>query len=128
MVSEEKIERVIVYVDGFNLYFGMLQAGLTTCKWLNLRRLAETLLKPNQRIESIKYFTSMVNKNPGKQKRQVTYIEALETVGIEVIYGRYQSYNVECFRCGDIRSEQNEKMTDVNIATHIIIDAYQDKI
>ena len=123
----EKIERTVVYVDGFNLYFGMLAANLVDCKWLNIRSLVMGLLKPNQRLEDIKYFTSAVTKNPNKQKRQNAYIEALETVGIKVIYGRYQSYPVECRKCGDIRTEQNEKMTDVNIATHIITDAFQDK-
>ena len=27
-----KKERVVVYVDGFNLYFGMLDAGFDYCK------------------------------------------------------------------------------------------------
>jgi hypothetical protein len=30
-----KNERVVVYVDGFNLYFGMMEAGLSNCRWLN---------------------------------------------------------------------------------------------
>lgn len=42
------VERVVVYVDGFNLYFGMLDAGLDYCKWLNLKLLVQKLLKPNQ--------------------------------------------------------------------------------
>lgn len=28
----QKKERVIVYVDGFNLYFGLLEAGFVNCK------------------------------------------------------------------------------------------------
>jgi hypothetical protein len=35
--------RTIVYVDGFNLYFRLLVAR-PALKWLNPRRLAETLL------------------------------------------------------------------------------------
>jgi hypothetical protein len=31
-----KKERVIFYVDGFNLYFGLLEAGFIYCKWLNI--------------------------------------------------------------------------------------------
>jgi hypothetical protein len=30
-----KKERIIVYVDGFNLYFGMKEAGFDNCKWLD---------------------------------------------------------------------------------------------
>jgi len=75
----EKKERVIVYVDGFNLYFGMKDAGFEYCKWLDLHLLASNLLKPNQELVEVKYFTSRVGNNPDKQKRQSTYIEALET-------------------------------------------------
>ena len=120
-------ERVIVYVDGFNLYFGMLDAGFDYCKWLNLLLLAENLLQSNQVLVEVKYFTSRVSNNPDKQKRQNTYIEALESVGVNIYYGSYQSDKVECKRCNNIWPTYNEKMTDVNIATQILIDAYQDK-
>jgi len=87
----QKKERVIVYVDGFNLYFGLLEAGFVNCKWLDLNKLAHNLLQPNQEIIEIKYFTSRVSNNPDKQKRQSTYIEALESVGIKIYFGNYQS-------------------------------------
>ena len=122
-----KKERIVVYVDGFNLYFGMKDAGLDNCKWLDLNKLVNNLLKPTQELVLIKYFTSRVNNNPDKQKRQTTYIEALESRGIKVFYGHFQSGFLECKRCGDIRPTYNEKMTDVNIATQMIIDAYQDR-
>jgi len=52
-----KKERVIAYVDGFNLYFGLIEAGLDYCKWLDLNKLANRLLKPNQELVELKYFT-----------------------------------------------------------------------
>jgi uncharacterized LabA/DUF88 family protein len=122
-----KKERVVVYVDGFNLYFGMLDAGFDYCKWLNLKLLIENLLQSNQELIEIKYFTSRVSNNPEKQKRQNTYIDALESVGVKIYYGNYQSDTIECKRCNNIWPKFNEKMTDVNIATQILIDAYQDK-
>ncbi|MDR6966780.1 uncharacterized LabA/DUF88 family protein [Flavobacterium arsenatis] len=122
-----KKERVVVYIDGFNLYFGMLDAGFENCKWLNLHLLIENLLQSNQELIEIKYFTSSVSNNPEKQKRQITYIEALEAVGVKIFYGNYQSDSIECRRCKNIWATFNEKMTDVNIATQILVDAYQDK-
>lgn len=122
-----KKERVVVYIDGFNLYFGMLDAGFDYCKWLNLKLLVENLLHQNQSLIEIKYFTSRVGNNPDKQKRQNTYIEALESVGVTIYYGNYQSDKIECKRCKNVWPTYNEKMTDVNIATQILIDAYQDK-
>lgn len=122
-----KKERVIVYVDGFNLYFGMLEAGFDYCKWLDLILLSNNLLKSNQVLVEVKYFTSRVSNNPEKQKRQNTYIEALESIGVTIFFGNYQSDKVECKKCHYIWPKYNEKMTDVNIATQILIDAYQDK-
>ena len=120
------MERVIAYIDGFNMYFGLLEAGLNDCKWLNLRKVVEGALKPNQELIGIKYFTSRVNNNPDKQQRQNIYLEALEANNIELFYGRYQLSEIDCHRCGHVWPNYNEKMTDVQIATHIIMDAYKD--
>jgi uncharacterized LabA/DUF88 family protein len=124
---KSKKERVVVYIDGFNLYFGIINAGFEKYKWLNLKSLSKNLLRPDQELCEIKYFTSRVSNNPDKQKRQTTYIEALETVNIRIYYGNYQRDTVECRLCRNIWPVYHEKMTDVNIATQIIIDAYQDK-
>lgn len=117
-------ERVIAYIDGFNLYFGMREAGFDYCRWLNVRKLVESLLEPNQQLIAVKYFTSRVSNNPDKQKRQSTYLDALDSNGVGIIYGNYQDNNIECKRCGNVWKSAKEKMTDVNIATSIIIDAF----
>lgn len=122
-----KKERVVVYIDGFNMYFGLKDAGFENYKWLNLKSLSDNLLKPNQELIAVKYFTSRVSNNPDKQKRQSTYLEALNSVGLKIYYGNYQSNKVECRQCGNIWPVYNEKMTDVNIATQILTDAFQDK-
>jgi uncharacterized LabA/DUF88 family protein len=124
--SNEKNERVIVYIDGFNLYFGMREAGLDNCRWLNLEKMVSKLLQPNQILKEIKYFTSRVSNNPDKQKRQSTYIDALESTKIKILYGNYQDGSEECRRCGHIWRTAKEKMTDVNIATSMIVDAFND--
>jgi len=41
-----KKERVIAYIDGFNLYFGIKQSNWNDVLWLNVKKLAESLLKP----------------------------------------------------------------------------------
>lgn len=123
----KKNERVTIYIDGFNLYFGIREASFDKCRWLNVRKLAENLLQAHQELIDIKYFTSRVSNNPDKQKRQSTYIDALESVGVKIIYGNYQDGSEECKRCGNIWRTAKEKMTDVNIATSMIIDAFKDK-
>lgn len=119
--------RVIVYIDGFNLYFGMQDAGIENSKWLNIKSLIESYLTHNQELIEIKYFTSRITNQPGKQKRQTTYLEALETSGVTIIYGLYKAKDIECNNCGHNWSISNEKMTDVNIATHLLLDAFENK-
>jgi uncharacterized LabA/DUF88 family protein len=120
-------ERVIVYIDGFNLYFGMREAGFDNCRWLDVNLLAQNLIKPSQELVVVKYFTSRVSNNPDKQKRQSTYLDALYNKGVKIIYGNYQDGKEECRRCQHVWRTAKEKMTDVNIATAIIIDAFQNK-
>ena len=79
-----KKERVVAYIDGFNLYFGIREAGFDKCRWLNVKKLVESLLQPNQELLQVKYFTSRVSNNPDKQKRQSTYIDALESLNIKI--------------------------------------------
>jgi uncharacterized LabA/DUF88 family protein len=121
-----KSERVIVYIDGFNLYFGMRDAGFDTCRWLNVRELIDSFLLPHQTMIEVKYFTSRVSNNPDKQKRQCTYLEAIDTTDVKIIYGHYQDGEQECKRCGHVWRTAKEKMTDVNIATALLVDAYND--
>jgi hypothetical protein len=43
--------RTIVYVDGFNLYFRLLQKR-PALKWLNVKALAERVLRPTNQGSS----------------------------------------------------------------------------
>lgn len=121
------MERVIAYVDAFNLYFGLKDSGFRRYLWLNVQRLARNLLKPGQELVMTKYFTARVSQPPDKAKRQGTFLEALGTLtDFQIYYGKYQ---LNPFRCRKCKSEvliPDEKMTDVQIAVHLLTDAYQD--
>ncbi len=121
------MDRVIAYIDGFNLYFGLKSAGLKRYYWLNLQAMAQNLLKPHQELVFTKYFTSRVSYPADKQKRQSTFIEALETLNdLRIYYGHYQANPQRCRKCGNKAMIPSEKMTDVNIAVEMMSDAYQD--
>jgi uncharacterized LabA/DUF88 family protein len=122
-------ERVIAYIDGFNLYFGMKENSWgNQALWLDVQKLTLNLLKPPQILIETNYFTSRISNNPPKQARQNTYLDALQTLNdFEIHYGKYNSQNRTCQRCGDSHSHSEEKMTDVNIACQLLADAFQDK-
>lgn len=121
-------ERVIAYIDGFNLYFGLKSKGWKRYYWLNQKAMVQNLLNPHQELSFTKYFTSRISYPPDKVKRQGDYLEALMTLSdFHIYYGKYQMNKQECGRCGNIQFVPNEKMTDVNIAVEILKDAYQNK-
>ncbi len=83
--------RTNVYVDGFNLYYGAVKS--TSFKWRDIRRCCE-LVFPRNDIHEVHYCTAIVTDaewDPQQSLRQKTYIRALETTGVEVHYGSFQS-------------------------------------
>jgi uncharacterized LabA/DUF88 family protein len=122
------MDRVITYIDGFNLYFGLKDSGWQRYYWLNQQLLSENLLKPGQKLIFTKYFTSRVAGPTGKHQRQTTYLEALDTLSsFSITFGKYQHNPHTCPRCGFLETIPNEKMTDVNIAVELLGDAYQNR-
>ncbi|MCX5994049.1 MAG: NYN domain-containing protein [Chloroflexi bacterium] len=123
-----KAERVIAYIDGFNLYFGLKEKGWRRYYWLNVKSLCQSLLKSPQHLVNVKYFTSRITSPPDKRKRQSTFLEVLNTIeGIELYFGKYQVTPYICEQCGHPNDIPEEKMTDVQIATELVSDAYQNK-
>jgi hypothetical protein len=84
------MERVIAYIDGFNLYFGMKSKGWKRFYWLDLPELVRQLLKTDQQLVDAKYFTSRISaslSDPDKSKRQNIYLDALGRFGTQDIDG-----------------------------------------
>ena len=125
------MSRVTVYVDGFNLYFGLRSKGWRKHYWLDLVALATALLKPGQTLSGVHYFTSRIRangNNAGDRQRQVTYLEALATLpGLQTHFGHYLQKTHRCHSCGATWMGYEEKMTDVNIAVQLLTDAFQDR-
>ena len=91
-----------------------------------MQALARNLLAPGQELVFTKYFTSRVAYPADKEKRQSTFIEALETLNdFKIYYGHYQTNPQHCRKCGHTVRVPSEKMTDVNIAVEMMSDAYQ---
>jgi uncharacterized LabA/DUF88 family protein len=123
------LDNVIVYIDGFNLYYGLKSKGWKRYYWLNLHTLSEKILKPDQQLVEIKYFTSRIStSDQDKKKRQDTFLEALGTLKkFRIFYGHYLLKPIRCRNCGTTWNAPEEKMTDVCIATELIFDAINDR-
>lgn len=119
--------RTHVYIDGFNFYYGCLKG--TKYKWVDLVKLCDALLPPNE-IRSIKYFTARVASKP-QADRQDAYLRALAAVGgVQIIEGQYVTHEVRrpyAKRNGSaLVLDTKEKGSDVNLATHLMHDAHRD--
>ena len=119
--------RTIIYIDGFNLFHALKAMRWKRFYWLDLCALSHRLMGQMQVLRKVKYFTSRVTTDPHEQKRQNTYLEALETLkNLEIQYGKFTSDQWECFKCHAVYPIYHEKQTDVNIATALLIDAQED--
>lgn len=120
--------KTIVYIDGFNLFHSLKDMRWKKYYWLDLHAFSLKLLSDMQILMQIRYFTSRGIDDPHGQKRQNTYIEALETFkDIDIQYGKFTSDDWGCSDCGKIQQINHEKQTDVNIAVSMISDAQDDK-
>ena len=90
------MKKTIVYIDGFNFYYGSLKS--TAYKWLNIELFVRNLL-PEEEVNKIKLFTAKVKNREGdngnKQKKQRIYFNALKTLKkLEIIYGHFLTNNI----------------------------------
>lgn len=118
-------QRLMVYIDGFNLYNGIHDWSSRRYLWLDLVELARSF-RPDQRLVGVRYFTAPVLDNRGAQSRQGHYMDALRSKYprlLEIIEGRYQTKMKQCRACGATWKSYEEKETDVNLATRILMDA-----
>lgn len=141
-----------VYIDGFNLYYGCIKG--TPYRWLNIDQLFRTLL-PRNDIHRIRYFTARVDPRPhdlGIAVRQSAYLRALATLpSVEIEFGAFlaSALRAPVLDCGaDGRPtrvnnrpvakrrhgggvvmkwvyKSEEKGSDVNLASHLLRDAFQ---
>lgn len=122
--------RVVTYIDGFNLYYGLREKGWRRYYWLDVEQMARRLLNPGQELAAVKYFTARVGatlRDPDKSRRQNAFLEALTTLpSVRIFYGHYLQKRVQCLQCGATWFTHEEKKTDVNIAAELLNDAYGD--
>jgi len=132
----------IIYVDGYNLFYGCLKHSED--KWLDLQRLLfdQILLNqaPASELVKIKFFTAdirskVASRGQNAQIAQQSYHRALERLypdTIQIIKGYYslEKANLLAYRQPPCKTHRldvwklEEKQTDVNIA----LEAYRDVV
>lgn len=143
-----------VYIDGFNLYYGLLKSKPN--KWLDLEKFSDQLL-PKNTVKKIYYFTAKVDArphDPDQPTRQDAYLQALATLSrVEVHLGTFMTQVVsqvvvkpdpakparphKVAGTPVVQTDANgvpvktwvlkseEKGSDVNLAAYLLRDAYR---
>ncbi len=126
--------RTNIYIDGFNFYYRAVKN--TPYKWSDLKALSSCLLAPHHKILAIKYFTAPVSgkADPSQPVRQMRYLNALKKhiPEFQYIFGKFQinkhrlplvsnpNKKVAVFK-------PEEKGSDVNLAVHLLNDAWENR-
>ncbi|MEE8058599.1 MAG: NYN domain-containing protein [Pseudomonadales bacterium] len=129
--------RTYVYIDGFNLYRGALKDSVY--RWLDLKVLLQKTLPKESKLLKINYYTARVMNtpdNPSITNRQDIYLRALKVYipEIDIHEGKFKRKKKHVPLVHPTDTEEKayvrlyeEKRTDVNIATHILNDAWKDR-
>lgn len=114
-------ERVIVYIDGSNLYFKLKTLSTPQTSQFNYYGLSKYLVK-NGTLISIHYYVGVVRSNTNNHRsqkiehRQYILFNTLHKQGI-ILHKGYLMKNNGVY---------HEKGVDVNIAVDLLIGAYED--
>ena len=124
------------YVDGFNLYYGSLKNRWPQFKWLNLQTFCEALT-PSHTVKRIRYFTAQAQDTPRDSSvaaRQQVYLRALATLPkVNIHYGLFVVRDVLMPLTNNPTpnnpaivqvTRTEEKRTDVNLATALLLDCF----
>jgi uncharacterized LabA/DUF88 family protein len=127
-----------VYIDGFNFYYAAFRRGrFADFKWLDLVQFCESALPEND-VELVRFFTARLEPTRGRaaqRARQDVYLAALATLPrLSIHYGEFVEHAKRRQRVhprpGESRTTDvwvaEEKGSDVNLASHLLLDAFRD--
>jgi uncharacterized LabA/DUF88 family protein len=124
----ENRQRIIIYVDGFNFYWGLKSKGWRKFYWLDIVGFFSSLLRPHQELVELKYFTAP-SIDPEQGKRQNALFSANKlNPKFKLHFGKYIAKKITCRgTCKESFQSLEEKETDVRIATQMISDVISGK-
>lgn len=117
------------------MYYGCLKGS--PFKWLDLRALFSNLLDSSHQIQKIKYYTAHISSREGNNDsrlRQKYYLQAIATAipELEIYYGHYLTHEISAKVVNPPPNfikvyKTEEKGSDVNLALHVLNDAWQNE-
>ena len=117
------MDKVNFYIDGFNIYHAIDKMKDNKLKWINYKLLCQKLLKPNEIINQIFYFSAYATWKQSSFLKHRVFVRALKTENINIILGNFKNKTKYIPNINYNYKYHEEKESDVNIAIHLVRDA-----
>jgi hypothetical protein len=113
------------YIDGFNLFHGLEDAGLKQYYWLDMNKIANKILSQfGHSAELTRYYTTRLVSTHRQFETQRLWLSAVEALrpAVKMEWGMFQPESRECPYCGAKITFPREKKTDVNLGIQALED------
>lgn len=121
-------KKVIVYMDGFNFYYGLKHGGSRWKRiyWLDIVKFFESMMKPDQELVEVNYYSARPINDPQAYNNQDDLFCAnLLNPKFKLHLGRYKKKSFRCRNCHFDNDTYEEKETDVRVATGMLVDVFK---
>ena len=121
------VQRVQCFIDGYNLYHGIEEAGDPCSHWVDLRKLCERYVPKAAVVNDVFWFSAKPTHLSQKINQNYdNYAKALNMSGVSLIGGKFKRKNAKCevaTGCGQAFYKHEEKESDVNLAVSLVANA-----
>ena len=120
-------KKVIVYVDGYNFYFGLKNGGARWKRiyWLDIVKFFERMMKPDQELVEVNYYSARpLDDQQAADNQDVLFSANKLNPKFKLHLGRYKKKKIKCQNCGFKIKTYEEKESDVRVATGMLSDVF----
>ncbi|MEQ1762015.1 MAG: NYN domain-containing protein [Pyrinomonadaceae bacterium] len=126
------MKRVVVLIDGFNLYHALDYSVVPAnpyinphryrkYKWIDLFKLGSSYVyNKADTLNGVYWFTTYAHWDSAKVLKHTAFVKAQETQGVNVVFGEFKKKTKYCKVCKNNSHTYEEKQTDVNIALTLL--------
>ncbi len=125
MTMEKK--KVIVYVDGYNFYYGLRNGGQKWKRfyWLDMVKLFERMMLPDQELVEVNYYSACpLDDQQAADNQDLLFSANIINPKFKLHLGRYKKKKFKCQNCGFKNKTYEEKESDVRVATGMLVDVF----
>ena len=122
-----KKKKVIVYVDGYNFYYGLRNGGKRWRRtyWLDIVKLFDRMMFPDQELVEVNYYSARPVDDPQAYNNQDELFSVnLLNPRFKLHLGRYKKKKFKCQNCVFKNKTFEEKESDVRVATGMLVDVF----